>query len=313
MTSRDPDAVIRTWLSEGAEDRSVRLPDRVVEAIAADIHLTRRRAGSGPWRFLSMSRIAIASVAAVVAVVVAGAALIGLFRPAASVGGTVPVPSLAAAASSPPASAPAASQPASTGQPSAAASTADLAVGSPFGNVINAGSTYHSVGFTSPLAFTMPSYASSTNGTFNAETWTDHHTLRIHWANDHAVTIHDGLPVSDDVCHPTALVVPPASPAAVESWLRGASGVTVTNRPDIALAGGAVAKVFDVSLASSCYDSAQPPPGNPQTWFAAGEQHRIYAIQRGDRTVLVVTWMPVEDASATNTATDQLVASLQFP
>ena len=86
MTARDPDALIRTWLSEGAEDRSVQLPDRVIDAIAADIHLTRRRAGSGPWRFFDMSRIAIASVAAVVAVVVAGAALFGLFRPAASVG-----------------------------------------------------------------------------------------------------------------------------------------------------------------------------------------------------------------------------------
>ena len=88
MTSRDPDALIRTWLSEGAEDPSVQLPDRVSDAIAADIHLTRRRTGFGPWRFFDMSRIAIASVAAVVAVVVAGAALIGLNRPATSVGAT---------------------------------------------------------------------------------------------------------------------------------------------------------------------------------------------------------------------------------
>jgi hypothetical protein len=303
MTSRDPDALIRTWLSEGAEDPSVQLPDRVIDAIAADIHLTRRRAGSGPWRFFDMSRIAIASVAAVVAVVVAGAALIGLNRPAASVGATAAPPSLAAAASAP-----------ASSSSTVSSSAGDLAVGSPFPlqNVIAAGSTYHSVGFTSPLAFTMPPYPSSAAGTFDAVTWGDHHTLQIHWNNEYAVTIHDGLKVSNDVCHPTAVIDTPASPDAVASWLHAAKGATVTDRTDLALAGGGVARVFDVSLSAGCYSSSDSPPGNPQIWFGAGQQHRVYAIQRGDRTVLVITWTPPEDAAATNTATNHLVASLQF-
>jgi hypothetical protein len=307
MTSRDPDALIRTWLSEGAEDPSVQLPDRVIDAIAADIHLTRRRAGSGPWRFFDMSRIAIASVAAVVAVVVAGAALIGLNRPAASVGATAPPPSLVAAASAPAAS--------GSDQPVVVATTGDLAVGSPFPlqNVIAAGSTYHSVGFTSPLAFTMPAYASSPAGTFDAVTWADHHTLQIHWNNEYAVTIHDGLKVSNDVCHPTSLIDTPATPAAVGSWLHAANGAIVIDRADLALAGGGVAKIFDVSLSGACYASTDVAPGNPQITFRAGEQHRVYAIQRGDRTILVFTWAPPEDISATNAASDQLVASLQLP
>ena len=179
--------------------------------------------------------------------------------------------------------------------------------------MIAAGSTYHSVGFTSPLAFTMPAYASSAAGTFDAVEWADHHTLQIHWNNDYAVTIHDGLKVSNDVCHPTTLIDTPASPAAVGSWLHAAKGATVTDRADLALAGGGVAKVFDVSLSGTCYALEDAPPGNPQIRFRAGEQHRVYAIQRGDRTVLVFTWAPPEEISATNTATNQLVASLQFP
>jgi hypothetical protein len=249
-----------------------------------------------------MSRIAIASVAAVVAVVVAGAALIGLNRPATSVGATAPAPSLAAAAS------------AATMPPAILSAPGDLVVGSPFPleNVIAAGSTYHSVGFTSPLAFTMPAYASSISGTFDAKTWADRHTLQIHWNNDYAVTINDGLKVSNNVCHPTTLIDTPATPAAVGSWLHAATGATVTDRADLALAGGGVARVFDVSLSDACYSSTDSPPGNPQIWFGAGEQHRVYAIQRGDRTVLVMTWSPLQDAAAMDTATNQLVGSLQF-
>jgi hypothetical protein len=311
MTPRDPDALIRTWLSEGAEDRSVQLPDRVVDAIVADIHLTRRRAGSGPWRFFDMSRNAIVSVAAVIAVIVAGAALLALLRPAASVGAPSPAPSLAAVATA----SHAAPSVAPSSAPSATPSAAALAIGSPFPdqNVIEAGSAYHSVDFPTPLAFTMPAYASAPSGLFNAQTWLDRHGLKIYWNGDHAVTISDGIPVENDICSPSGVIDTPGTPTAIGAWLHGAkSNAEVVDLPQVALSDGTRADVFDVVLGPHCHAGSQPPPGEPPFWFSTGEKHRVYAVPAGDRTILVVTFAPVEDAKAMGSTTNALVASLKF-
>jgi hypothetical protein len=65
---RDPDALLSAYLAGGMEV----LPDRVADAVLAEIHRTRQRAVFGPWTTRSMFKPSLA-VAAVVAVLVAGA------------------------------------------------------------------------------------------------------------------------------------------------------------------------------------------------------------------------------------------------
>ena len=67
---RDPEALLSAYLVEGMEV----LPDRVVDAVLAEIHRTRQRAVFGPWTTRSMFKPSLA-VAAVVAVLVVGALL----------------------------------------------------------------------------------------------------------------------------------------------------------------------------------------------------------------------------------------------
>ena len=69
MTTRDPELVIRAFLSEGPID----LPDSAFDVLRADMSRTHQRVVIGPWRNRSMSlfaRVAIAA-AAVVAVALA--------------------------------------------------------------------------------------------------------------------------------------------------------------------------------------------------------------------------------------------------
>lgn len=305
MTTRDPDDLIRAYLDEGMGV----LPDRVIHAIATDIHVTPQRARTGPWRFLAMSRFAIGATAAVIVVVIAATAWIGLFRPASSVGGSSPVPSaLAVAPSAVPSVSP-------TAAPSVVSVTGDLVVGSPFpvqASVISAGQTYHSVGFAAPLAFTMQTYPNASRDRYNGETWPDGRTLRIRWLDNNAVTVHDGIAINKDVCHPTSAVVVPTTPAAVGQWLHDTTGITVTDAPDVRLASGATAKAFDVVMGASCYDSTDAPPGAPPIWFSANEVHRVYAVPDGAGTVLVITWPGSTGPAAMNASTDRLVESLRF-
>jgi hypothetical protein len=91
MTARDPDRLIRTFLSEGETD----LPDRAFDAVRRDIHRTRQRVVIGPWRepdMITLARVAIAA-AAVVAI---GLAWIN-FGPSNGVGTKQPSPSATAA------------------------------------------------------------------------------------------------------------------------------------------------------------------------------------------------------------------------
>ncbi|HEX5825278.1 MAG TPA: hypothetical protein VFY18_12545, partial [Candidatus Limnocylindrales bacterium] len=102
---RDPEALLSAYLVGGMEV----LPDRVVDSVLDEIHRTRQRAVFGPWKTGSMIRTALGA-AAVVAVVVSGAALL-LARPSPSVIAN-PSPSLGVG--------PGPSQPAPTSTPSAA-------------------------------------------------------------------------------------------------------------------------------------------------------------------------------------------------
>jgi hypothetical protein len=201
---------------------------------------------------------------------------------------------------------------------SASAAAAELAIGSPYpttASIIRAGSAYHSVGFLAPLAFTMPTYRAPTVTDFNAETWADGRTMRIFWDPDHAVTIHDGINISNDFCAPTRVTPIPTTAAAVRSWLAAMHGVTVTARPSLTTADGRAVASFDVAVGSGgsgCYGSSSPPPGSPPIWFSAGERHRIYAIPVNGRTVLVITFGSTGDIDPTNAMADTLVSSLRF-
>ena len=69
-TPRDPDRLIRAYLSEGPEA----LPDQSYDTVRGDIDRTRQRVVVGPWRESSMTSIAkvAIAIAAVVAVAIAG-------------------------------------------------------------------------------------------------------------------------------------------------------------------------------------------------------------------------------------------------
>jgi hypothetical protein len=70
-TTHDPDRLLAAYLADGMEV----LPDRVVDAVLDEVHRTRQRTVFGPWRtppMNSMLKIAFATAAVVVVVVVAG-------------------------------------------------------------------------------------------------------------------------------------------------------------------------------------------------------------------------------------------------
>ena len=317
-TPRDPDALLRAYLEEGMRV----LPDRVVDAIVADIHVTRQRARWGSWRFPLMSRLAIGAIAAAAVVAVAGTVWLGLFRPSSNVAAS---PSVAPAASPAPSQAATGPSPVVSSGPSPAASSApaaDLAVGSPFPveiGVVTGGSTYHSVGFSQPLAFTMAKYAGnstpeSPGGNFNAQTIGGGHILHVNWiATGFGLMIVDDLRFSRDLCNPTADVLAdiPATPDAVGQWLHGSTGLKVTDLPALTV-DGRQAKAWDITLPHSCTAAANPPDGSPDLWFQAGQQHRIYAVPTGTDTILVITWPSQGQETKQNAETDPLVTSLRF-
>jgi hypothetical protein len=67
MTARDPDRLIRIYLSEGETN----LPDRSFDAVRRDIHRTRQRVVIGPWREPDMTSLAKVAIAAAAVVAIA--------------------------------------------------------------------------------------------------------------------------------------------------------------------------------------------------------------------------------------------------
>ncbi|HLO36397.1 MAG TPA: hypothetical protein VK194_09960, partial [Candidatus Deferrimicrobium sp.] len=255
-------------------------------------------------------------------VALAGTVWFGLFRSSSNVAAT---PSVAPAASPAPSQAATGPSPVASSGPSAATSTApaaDLAVGSPFPvavDVVTGGATYHSVGFSEPLAFTMATYAGnstpdSPGGYFNGQTIGAGHILHVNWiSRDFGLMIVDDIRFPRDLCNPTADVLAdiPATPDAVGQWLHGSAGLTVTDLSALTVA-GRQAKAWDITLPAACTAAADPPDGSPDLWFQAGGQHRIYAVPTGADTILVITWPSKGSAAKENAETDPLVTSLRF-
>jgi hypothetical protein len=88
-TDRDFDGIAMAWLADGPDE----LPDRVLDAVAAEIHTTRQRRPRVPWRYQPMSTPFRVGTAAVIGVLVIGG-FVFLTRPGPSgVGGPGPSPS----------------------------------------------------------------------------------------------------------------------------------------------------------------------------------------------------------------------------
>ena len=103
-TDRDFDGIAMAWLADGPEE----LSDRVLDAVAAEVHLTRQRHPRVPWRYQPMSLPVRAATAAVIGVLVIGG-FVFLTRPAQpGVGGPGATPSASPTASPSPATSPSA-------------------------------------------------------------------------------------------------------------------------------------------------------------------------------------------------------------
>jgi hypothetical protein len=94
--SRDPEALLTAYLSEGMEV----LPDRVVDAVLDEVHRTHQRAVR-PWRTRPMFKPALAAAALVSVLAVAAAASLGAFRPSVSVAMPSTSPQITSAGPSP--------------------------------------------------------------------------------------------------------------------------------------------------------------------------------------------------------------------
>ena len=105
-TPRDPEALLSAYLAGGMEV----LPGRVVDAVLDEVHRTRQRAVFGPWKTRTILKPSLA-VAAVVAVLVAGA-LLTTRRDQPEIGNPSPsLPGVAAPSSTPSATPTAAASP----------------------------------------------------------------------------------------------------------------------------------------------------------------------------------------------------------
>lgn len=90
-TPRDPDALLVAYLADGMEV----LPDRVVDAVLGEVHRTRQRAVSGPWRTRSMDKTALGAAAVFAALVLGGAFYLFQHGQPAVVGGPSQTPVIA--------------------------------------------------------------------------------------------------------------------------------------------------------------------------------------------------------------------------
>ena len=301
--TRDPDRLFQAFLDEGPEV----LPDRVLEAVADDIHGERQRTVFGPWRFPTMRNLMAA--AAVLAIVVAGGGI--LWANSNSLAGTTPSPTTPS---------PTTPSPNPTDPPPSGMLLPD--------------ERYFASAFGEPFRFRIP-MSSQRQGEIwgsqiQGDIW-DTHSFRLRPDMDSggAITIHDDVRLMNDICHPTGAIqdVPP-SIDAVGEWLEASDGLTVSSGPAGALytvdnAGYIrlpAARRWDIELGPNCYQGDEPPPGEPVVWFQAGEHHRVYAIETDNRDDVIVmfTWGAGyggdgdEVLDELNVFTDRLVDSIDF-
>lgn len=282
--TRDPDRLVQAFLEEGPAV----LPDRVLEAVQDDVHEMRQRAAIGPWRTFTMARTFLA--AAAVAALAIGGFAIWANLPGTNEPGGGPTPTLGPTASPTP-------------EPERV------------GGALTVGTTYQTLQFGEPFTFVVPDRWRGY--LVDSDVW-DQRTFRIRPASTGAITFHDDVRLTDDICHPTGVITdPPPSPEAVGEWLRSSDGLTVSE-PTEMIVDGRTAMYYDIQLSASCEIPGDPMPGRPVVWFNVNERHRVYAVPSGDDLIIVFTWGAGyqgegdEILDDLNLATDDLVRSIVF-
>jgi hypothetical protein len=296
-TERDVDRIVLSWLRV---DENVSA-DRIVDDVLAAVDTTSQRRSS--WlarRTPTMNKfvtIGLAAAAVVVAVFI-GSQLLG----APNVISPPQAPSPSPSASQPP-----------TPRPLGGS---DL--GPP-------GTTVQAADFAEPFNFTVPEFPAADPPTpvaFIGEgTELPYQNMSLNSVTWGKVSIHDDQSLPANLCLPTGDRIDdvPATPGAVEEWLLSSTGLEVSAAETLDVDGRSALR-WDIHLPEGVCDDqseaiaqqVQPP------WFAAGEDHRVYAVPTGADTILVLTWgvdfmgLSEEYGEAVNAATDDLVQSMEF-
>lgn len=275
--TRDPDQLFRAFLDEGPEV----LPDRVLAAIADDVHRQGQRAPLRPWRFTPMRTYLAA--AAVVLILVVGGGILWANRDSLT-GSSSPQPTATVAGTASPVPEPAVGE-------------------------LVPGETYRTNGFSQPFTFTLPD---GFDVAVRADTWTGGGTFRLRpGTNGGAITFHDDVALLNDICEPTRTLED--VPDDVAAWLAVADQLSVSEPQTLGNA-----TYWDIELGGFCQPfGVEQLPESPVVWFNTREHHRIYDIVIGDDHVLIFTWGAGyngegdEVLTALNPLTDELVGSIQ--
>ena len=286
---RSSDHVVDAFLEEGP----IRMSDRLFDAIVDDVYRTKQWGVTAPWRSIFMQRSAFAAAVIVVAIVVAGAALV-LFRPTSDGRvGNEPSP--------PPAS--------STPTPAPAISS----------NLPSAGSNIEADTFTEPFTFVMPAFPGGASapvvGSSGAMSGGEGKSYVLESQLWGVVTVHDDVSLPADMCRAAGSSIDdvPGTPAEVGTWLTSSNGLMVS-APITLTVDGRAAMAWDITTGDHC-DSAA---ARPAPWFGPSERHRVYGVETGSDTVLVMTWGvswgngSEQYLDQVNAATDDLVRSMKF-
>lgn len=284
---RDLDRTLQAFLDAGPDQMS----DRLATAIRTDVQRTRQRGSLAPWRFPHMSRFTLFGATAVIAVAVVALALV-MTRPVPNVGtSTSPSPS-----------------------PTSQASL-DYVHRTALGTLV-AGDTYVASLFSEPFRITVP-HASQGSGFdgLQGDMLDAPRILRIR-PQAGALTFQDDDIVPKNYCQHSDDVLTdiPATSAAVERWLKGMAGVSVSSRKELTV-DGRTAFAWDIALAADCGASDS---GATTIYLSRKEHHRIYAIPTGKDTILAITWGSgyegegEQQLPAVNAWADEFIKAMHF-
>jgi hypothetical protein len=283
--SRNPDQLIRAFLSEGVEE----LSDGVYDSVRDQLHHNRQRVVIGPWRLPIMNsnfvRAALVAAVVVVAVII-GANL--LSRP--SVG------------------------PSPSEEPSVTLPEPAFLYNVPTGDLA-AGRYELSLAIPARLTFTLPAGFNHDQGGIEAI----HGTTAV---ND-GLEFQFASNVYPDPCHRATGAADPAVGASVDDLVTAmTSMVGFEAGPVIDLTiGGFPAKAFDLTNeidSSTCdeqdvrtfvWEGDSPPSGSS---VGSGERQRIYIVDvQGRRLMIMTYYFPNGDAAAEAAAAATLKAIVE--
>ena len=296
MTShRDPERIVRSWLSEGPE----RLPDRYLDAALDEISTTNQRRSLLPtWRVFEMNLFAKlgAGVAAVALIAAIGWSML------ASSNGTQPggvqTPS-----------------PTPTASPTVRPTTTPAPI------VQGATATF-------PVHFSVPfTYAAPSNWTFSADSTAQFDLIDETQAvlpGYYGISAYSQFHLYKDPCRPSAGFINPTaesslSPAQVAAQVAKWKGFQMTSPTPVAVGGAnGVALDFHYILDAAACDNAgqlqtlEANKGNVDMYYADKMQTRYVILDVGGKTLLLEVWAyqtPMDDRMP---ALQRILDSLHF-